>query len=208
MEIVLYICASVALLALAVLFIFLIVFINGTKGLLGSVGDALKNLVTEIGAIRGNLQGTIKNLEGIVGKMEGTVDRVNAQLDQVEGIIGSVKNVSQDVARLTGDATDIVHGAKNIVVSVIGFVDHTQQQIQKPVNEVMAILGAVGVGINKFRTKIGGADDDDAAQTATGSHGSTAEKETPASTERVAFTPSPAVSVPAARPVPSGAYAE
>lgn len=217
MEIVLYICASVALLALAGLFIFLIVFINGTKGLLGSVGDALKNLVTEIGAIRGSLQGTIKNLEGIVGKMEGTVDRVNAQLDQVEGIVESVKDVSKDVARLTGDATDVVHSAKNIVVSVIGFVDHTQQQIQKPVNEVMAILAAVSVGINKFRTKLGGDDDgaahgggahDGAMQTEMGSQGRVGERSALANTERTAFIPSPAVSASAARAVPSEIYAE
>ncbi len=94
METVLYICASVALLALAGLFIFLITFVHGTKGLLGSVGQALQGLITEIGAIRGSLQGTVKNLEGIVGKVEGTVDRVNAQLDQVEGIVASAKVIS------------------------------------------------------------------------------------------------------------------
>jgi len=159
METVLYICASIALLALAGLFIFLITFVNGTKGLLNSVGQALQTLVTEIGAVRGNLETTIKNLGGIVGKMEVTVDRVNGQLDQVEGIVESVKIVSQDVARLATDATDVVHGAKNVVVNMIGFVDNMQQQVQKPINEAMTILNAVSVGINRFRTKLGGADD-------------------------------------------------
>jgi uncharacterized protein YoxC len=188
MEILLYICGSVALLALAGLFIFLIVFINGTKGLLNSVGTALQGLITEVGALRVSLQGTVKNLEGIVGKMEVTVDRVNSQLDQVEGIVASVKVVSQDVARLATDATDVVHSAKSVAVSVIGFVDQTQQQVQRPINEVMSILTAVSAGIRKFRMKLGG--------------------EESASDSGARLTSGDGVATGAARSAPSGIYAE
>lgn len=151
METVLYICASVALLALAGLFVFLIVFINGAKEVLVSVTGTVRDLTGEVSAIRGSLQGTIS-------KMNDSIDRVNGQLDQIEGIVESVKDVSHDVARLTSDATDVIHGASNIVVSVIGFVDNMQQQVQKPINEVMAILGAVSNGIHQFRMKLGGAE--------------------------------------------------
>jgi uncharacterized protein YoxC len=165
METLLYIAASVALLALAGLFVYLIIFIKKTGGLLDTVTKSVNSLIQEIGAIRGSLQGTINNLEGITGKVEGTVDRlndsvvrVNAQLEQVEGIVGSVREVTQDVSRLATDATDVVHGAKNIVVSVLGFVDNVQTSVQKPVNEVMTIFSALGTGIRKFRRKLGGAE--------------------------------------------------
>lgn len=165
METLLYISASIALLALAGLFIYLIRFISGTKSLLDTVTTSVNGIVGEIGAIRNSLQGTIKNIEGITGKVEGTVDRlndsverVNAQLDQVEGIVESVKVMTEDVSRLTTDATDVVHGAKNVVVGVIGMVDNVQSSVQKPVNEVMTIVSAIGKGIRKFRMKLGGAD--------------------------------------------------
>lgn len=165
METLLYISASIALLALAGLFIYLIRFIGGVKGLLGTVTTAVDGVVGEIGAIRTNLQGTIKNIEGITGKVEGTVDRlndsmerVNSQLDQVEGIVESVKVMTEDVSRLTTDATDVVHEAKNVVVGVIGLVDNVQSSVQRPVNEVMTIFSALGKGIRKFRMKLGGAE--------------------------------------------------
>lgn len=165
METLLYISASIALLALAGLFIYLIRFIGGVKGLLGTVTTAVDGVVGEIGAIRTNLQGTIKNIEGITGKVEGTVDRlndsmerVNSQLDQVEGIVESVKVMTEDVSRLTTDATDVVHEAKNVVVGVIGLVDNVQSSVQRPVNEVMTIFSAIGKGIRKFRMKLGGAE--------------------------------------------------
>lgn len=165
METLLYISASIALLALAGLFVYLIRFISGTKGLLDTVTNAMQGLIGEIGAIRTSLQGTITNIEGITGKVEGTVDRlndsmerVNSQLDQVEGIVESVKVMTEDVSRLTTDATDVVHGAKNVVVGVISMVDNVQSSVQKPVNEVMTIFSALGKGIRKFRMKLGGAD--------------------------------------------------
>jgi len=165
METLLYISASVALLALAGLFIYLIRFISGANGLLATVTKSVNDLIGEIGTIRGSLQGTINNIEGITGKVEGTVDRlndsmerVNAQLGQVEGIVGSVREMTEEVSRLTTDATDVVHGAKNVVVSVIGFVDNVQSSVQKPVNEVMTIFSALGTGIRKFRRKLGGAE--------------------------------------------------
>lgn len=165
METLLYISASIALLALAGLFVYLIKFFSSTKGLLNTVTNTVQGLIGEIGAIRNSLQGTIKNVEGITGKVEGTVDRlndsmerVNSQLDQVEGIVESVKVMTEDVSRLTTDATDVVHGAKNVVVGVIGMVDNVQSSVQKPVNELMTIFSALGNGIRKFRMKLGGAE--------------------------------------------------
>jgi|GEM_PF-1465296 len=164
METVLYISASVALLALAGLFIYLIRFIGSTRGLLGSVTTALQGIIDEIGALRSNLQGTIRNVEGITGKVEGTVDRlndsmtrVNMQLDQVEGIVESVRVVAQDVSRVATDATDVVHEAKSVVVGVIGLADNVQNSVQKPVNELMTIFSALGIGIRRFRMKLAGA---------------------------------------------------
>lgn len=148
MEPLLYISASIALLALAGLFVYLIVFINSTKGLLASVTNALNILISEIGALRLNLQGTIKNLEGIAGSMQDTVERVNAQLDQVEGIVSNVNRVATD-------ATDVVHSARNVVVSVIGFVDNVQSSVQRPINEAATVISALGAWIEAFRAKLG-----------------------------------------------------
>ncbi len=164
MDTLLYISASIALLALAGLFIYLIILFSSTKGLLNSVTGALQGIIGEITAIRGSLQGTINNIEGITGKVEGTVDRlndsmerVNSQLDQVEGIVESVKVMTEDVSRLTTDATDVIHDAKGVVVGVIGMVDTVQSSVQKPVNELMTIFSALGTGIRKFRMKLAGA---------------------------------------------------
>lgn len=166
MEIFLYVSASLALLALAGLFIYLMRFLSSTSSLLNSVTTALQGIIDEIGAIRTSLQGTIKNFEGITGKVEGTVDRlndsverVNGQLSQVEGIVQSVRVMTEDVSRLTTDATDVVHDAKNVVVGVIGMVDNVQSSVQKPVNELMTIFGALGKGIRKFRMKLAGVDE-------------------------------------------------
>lgn len=207
METVLYICASVALLALAGLFVFLIIFVSGTKDLLASVTGTMRELMGEVSAIRGSLQGTIV-------KLNDSVDRINGQLDQIEGIVESVKDVSQDVSRLTSDATDVIHGAKNIVVSVIGFVDNVQQQVQRPVNEVMAILGAVSTGIHRFRMKLGGAELDGTAAGGDGRAIRSAERSSERSAERSSRMVSGSVNAPdasmapASATRPSGIYAE
>lgn len=148
MEMLLYISASLALLALGGVFIYLIVFIRSTKSLLGAVTSGLQTLIGEITALRTGLQGTITNLEGIVGKMQTTMDRVNGQLDQVEGIVGNVKDV-------TTDATEVVHGAKNIVVNTLTFVDNLQTAVQRPLNEVAAVISALGAWLEAFRSKLG-----------------------------------------------------
>lgn len=148
MELALYISASIALLALAALFVYLIFFINGTRVLVEGANTAVQTLIGEVSGLRVALTGTIQNLEGIAGKMETTVARVNALLDDADGIVGNARMI-------TTDATEVVHGAKNIVVSVLGFVDNVQTSVQRPISEVANIVSALGAWIGAFRTKLG-----------------------------------------------------
>ncbi|HVZ40464.1 MAG TPA: DUF948 domain-containing protein [Candidatus Kapabacteria bacterium] len=148
MEVVFYIAASVALLALAGLFIYLIIFFNGAKGQVASVTGSIESLVAELAGLRGSLQGTIGNLEKVVGQMEGTVQRVNAQLEEVEGIVHNVRDVTQD-------ATDVVHGARNIVVNALGFIDNVQTSVQRPITEAAGIISALGAWLEGFRMRLG-----------------------------------------------------
>lgn len=163
METLLYIAASVALLALAGLFIYLILLLKGSKGLLDNVTKAVQGLVGEITALRTSLTGTIKNIEGISGKAEGTldrlntsVDRVNSQLDQVEGIVGSVRKMTEDASRVADDATDVIHAAKGVVISLIDLEQNIQYKVQRPVVEILSVFSALGKGIHTFRRKLSG----------------------------------------------------
>lgn len=162
-EILLYISASIALLALAGLFFYLINFIRGANGLLDTTTKAIQGLVDEIKALRGNIQGTIQNLEGVTGQVVGTVsrlnqsvDRVNMQLDEVQGIVGSVKQMTTDASRITDDATEVIHNAKNVVVSILDLEQTIQTKVTSPVVELMTVFSAVGKGIQVFRHKLGG----------------------------------------------------
>ncbi len=148
MDTLLYVSASVALVALACLFVYLMTLINGIRQLLGTVGGSVQSLVAEMGALRVDLQGTIKNMEGIAGQMQVTVERVNGQLDQVEGIVGNVKNA-------TDEAIAVVHSARTVVVHAIEFVDNVQTSVQRPVNEVATVISALGAWIEAFRAKLG-----------------------------------------------------
>jgi uncharacterized protein YoxC len=159
----LYVAASIALLALAGLFIYLITLLNSSKTLIDNVIKVVQGITDEISAIRTSLQGTIQNLEGITGKVDGTVDRlnttmdrVNGQLNEVEGIVGSVRQMTVDASRITDDATDVVHAARNVVISIVDLEQDIQRKVQGPVQEVLGIFGALSKGIRAFREKITG----------------------------------------------------
>jgi len=163
-QIILYVSASIALLALAALFIYLINFIRSGRGLIDNVTTAVRGLVDEIKALRSNLQGTIQNLEGVSGQVVGTVsrlnqsvDRVNQQLEEVGGIVGSVKQITSDASRITDDATDVIHGARNVVVSLLNLEQSIQTKVTEPVDEVLTVFSALGKGIRVFRRKLAGA---------------------------------------------------
>lgn len=162
MEILLYISGSIALLALAVLFIVASVSLRGSKGLFNRVGDSVDKLVSEVSGIRGDLQGTIRNLQGIPLKIEetieqinGTVARVNGQLTEVEGIVGNVRRVTGDIATVIDDTTAIVHDAKQVVSSAIHLVNDVQTSAQKPIREATVLLSALGEFMRAFRQKLG-----------------------------------------------------
>lgn len=163
MSTILYISASIALLALAGLFIYLIMLLRGSKDLVDNVTKTVGGITNEISQIRLSLAGTIQNVEAITGKVDGTVDRlntsmdrVNAQLGEVEGIVGSVRQMTADVTRIADDATDVVHAAKNVVISIVDLEQDIQRKVQAPVVEALGLLNAVGRGIRVFREKLAG----------------------------------------------------
>jgi uncharacterized protein YoxC len=170
MEIVLYIAASIALLALAGLFVYLIVFLNSTKDLIGNLTKTVNSIIEEVKTIRMSLQGTIQNVQEITEKAKGTVDqvnqslaRVNGQLDQVEGImgqvegiVGSVKQMTDDMSQVVNDGTDVIHAARNVVISVIDLEQDIQLKVQQPIVESMTIFSALGKGIRAFKHKLAG----------------------------------------------------
>jgi uncharacterized protein YoxC len=162
MDVVLYISASIALLALAFLFIYITVVLKGTTGLLGRVAGAIDTLVKEVSAVRGGLQATIENLQGIPLKVEATIsnanttiDRVNGQLSEIEEVFANVKKISGEAVRLTTDVVDMVHDTKKIVVRAIHFVDDLQQSLESPVRESAVFVSALGNGIRAFRNNLG-----------------------------------------------------
>lgn len=162
-QVVLYIAASIALLALAWLFVSLVNAVKSAKGLLDSTNKTVESLVTEVQGIRASLQGTIENVEVITSRVPITIDQVNGQLAQVDAILGNVRILSEgvavDVARLTADATDIVHAAKGVVISLIDLEQDIQLKVQRPIVELMSVFAALGKGIRAFRMKVAGDDD-------------------------------------------------
>ncbi len=162
MELLLYISGSIALLALAVLFIVASISLRGSKGLFNRAGDSIDKLVTEVSGIRGDLQGTIRNLQGIPLKIEGTIEqingtvaRVNGQLAEVEGIVGNVRRVTGNVVNVIEDTTAVVHDAKQVVSSAIHLVNDVQTSAQKPIREATVLLSALGEFMRAFRQKLG-----------------------------------------------------
>jgi uncharacterized protein YoxC len=141
-SILIYITASLALLALTALFIYLINIVRSSRTLIDNGTKAVNGLVSEIGALRGNLQGTIQNLEGVSGQVIGTVARLNQSVDRV--------NVQLD------DATEVVHGARKVVVSLLDLEQTIQTKVQEPLVEMLSVFSAFGKGIRAFRRKLGG----------------------------------------------------
>lgn len=159
-QVILYIAASAALLALAYLFITLVNTVRSAKAVLENTNTIATSLVGEVQGIRASLQGTIQNVEVITARVPATLDHVNGQLQQVDGILGSVRQltdgVATDVARLTTDATDLVHAAKGVVISLIDLEQDIQTKVQRPVVELMSVFSAIGKGIHAFRMKVSG----------------------------------------------------
>ncbi|MBC8145501.1 MAG: DUF948 domain-containing protein [bacterium] len=162
-QVVLYIAASIALLALAWLFMSLVNTVKSARAVLDNTNKTVETLVGEVQGIRTSLQGTIENVEVITARVPATLDHVNSQLGQVDGILGSVRQLTEgvaiDVARLTSDATDIVHAAKGVVISLIDLEQDIQVKVQRPIVELMSIFSALGKGIHAFRMKIAGTGD-------------------------------------------------
>lgn len=163
MSILVYVSASIALLALAGLFIYLITFLNSSRGLIDNITKTVQGITEEMQALRLSLSGTIVNLEAITGKVDGTVDRlntsmdrVNSQLTVVEGIVGSVRQMTNDVSRIADDATEVVHAARNVVISIVDLEQDIQQKVQAPVVEAMNLFSALGRGMRAFREKLAG----------------------------------------------------
>jgi uncharacterized protein YoxC len=159
-QVVLYIAASLALLALAWLFVSLRSAVSGVREVLDNTNKVAQSLVGEVQGIRASLQGTIENVETITARIPATLDQVNGQLEQVDGILGNVReltdNLGTDVARLTNDATDLVHAASGVVISLIDLEQDIQTKVQRPVVELMSVFSALGKGMHAFRMKVTG----------------------------------------------------
>ena len=159
-QVVLYIAASLALLALAWLFMTLVKTVKGLQPVLENTNKITTGLLAEVQGVRASLQGTLENVEVITARIPATLDHVNNQLTQVDGILGSVRelseNVGSDVARLTNDATDLVHAASGVVISLIDLEQDIQTKVQRPVVELMSVFSALGKGMHAFRMKMTG----------------------------------------------------
>lgn len=159
-QVVLHIAASIALIALAWLFVSLVRTVKTAQSVLENTNTIAQSLVGEVQGIRASLQGTLQNVEVITARIPATLDNVNAQLHQVDGILGSVRHltdgVAVDVARMTTDATDIIHAAKGVVISLIDLEQDIQVKVQRPIVELMSVFSALGKGIHAFRMKVAG----------------------------------------------------
>ncbi len=156
MEVALYISGSIALLALAGLFVYLTRFIAHSRRLIDDAGKGIGALVGEIGALRADLTGTLKNLEDISQKVEGTIDRVNGSIERVNGQLYQVEGIIASVKEMTVDATQVVHAAKGVVISVIELEQNIQRTVEQPVMESLNFLSAIAKGIRAFRLKLAG----------------------------------------------------
>jgi len=156
MELALYISASIALLALAGLFLFLIRFIGRSRDLIEQSIKAVQDLVGEIQKMRSGLMGTVQNLEDITQKVEDTIDRVNGSVDRVNGQLYQVEGIVASVKNMTGDASEVVSAAKGVVISVIDLEQNIQKNVERPILESMTFFSALAKGIRAFRLKIAG----------------------------------------------------
>ena len=131
MDIVLYIAASIALLAVAALFIYLITFFRETKALVANTNTTLNELSA----------------------------RVNDQLRNVDGIMKNVNALTDDISTVVDDTTTIIHEGQKIIVSIMELEQTLQKSIQEPIVETVSILSALGKGIRAVRLKLAGSID-------------------------------------------------
>ena len=122
----LYIAGAIALLALAGIFVYLIVVLKEAKGLIANASETLNDLSTQL----------------------------NTQLQNVDGIVKNVTKLTDDLTVVVDDATDIIHEGRNVVVSLLELEQTLQRNIQEPIVEVVSILSALGKGIKAFRLKL------------------------------------------------------
>jgi uncharacterized protein YoxC len=157
-QVVLYIAASLALLALGWLFVSLRGAVAGIRPMLNELTNVAHGVVEQVDGLRRSLEGTIQNVELITGRLPATMDQVNAQLAQVEGIVGSVRQLTDglatDVTRLASDATDLAHAAKGVIVSLIDLEQKLQVKVERPLLEFMTVFTALGSGIHAFRSRL------------------------------------------------------
>ena len=123
---ILYITGGIALLALAGFFIYLILFIKESKGLIGSATNTLNNLSTQ----------------------------VETQLQNVDSIVKNVGKLTDDLTVVVDDATHVIHEGKTIVVSLMELEQTLQRSVQEPIIETVSILSALGKGIKAFRLRL------------------------------------------------------
>lgn len=156
MEIALYISASIALLALAGLFLYLVRFIGKSRTLIEESIKTAQDLVGEIQKMRVGMMGTVQNLEGITQKVEDTIDRVNGSVERVNGQLYQVEGIVASVKNMTGDASDVVSAAKGVVISVLDLEQNIQRSVERPILESMTFFSALAKGIRAFRLKVAG----------------------------------------------------
>ncbi len=126
MDILLGIAGAIALLALAALFIYLILFMKEAKVL---------------------LSGATKTLNDISAQ-------VNQQLQNVDGVVKNVGKLTDNLTEVVDDATDIIHEGRKVVISILELEQTLQQSIQAPIVEAVSVLGALGKGIRAFRQRL------------------------------------------------------
>lgn len=105
MDTVLYIAATIALLALAALFAYLITFFRETKALVANTNTTLNELSA----------------------------RVNDQLRNVDGIMKNVNALTDDISTVVDDTTAIIHEGQKIVISIMELEQTLQKSIQEPI---------------------------------------------------------------------------
>lgn len=123
----LYIAGAVALLALAALLLYLIVFIKEAKGLVANANKSLGDLSSGL----------------------------DAQLQNIDVVVKNVGKLTDDLTDVVDDATEIIHEGKTIIVSILQLEQTLQRSVQAPLVELVAVFGALGKGIRAFRERIG-----------------------------------------------------
>jgi methyl-accepting chemotaxis protein len=169
----LIIIAAGALIAVAALCFYLIVFIksvgkssagliNHITGLITHVTKTLDVLTGEIASIRMQLNEALDHVDVLSEQAQATltqvnssVEQVNVQLKDVGEIVDNVKQISNDATRISEDATEVIHGARTVVVSLMDLEQNIQRKVTSPIVEITTVFSAIGRGIRVFRKKVG-----------------------------------------------------